>query len=462
MATYYVDPSQGTNGVGTVGDPFNTWPASATFTADGDVLLFRRGTMLTVTGIAVAEASSAWRFISRSNIRIGAYADTTTGADDPTQPKPVITASRPNGSSVSILFRLNNANTGLLVEDLEFRDCRFGTLFNCSQTSSFTWRRVECYDLLAADEAGTAGGDFIGVGGTNPLGTVTLEECVFDGCGNDAIWIQAAKIRVLRCTVSRTSVGTSNGDCLQISGSGTQDILVQDCHFDHSNVDQKQCFVQSGSATGVVTFERNTCVGHPTATVMVPVYVEAGGVIRQNTIYGSRVAIFATNTSVVVRDNLIIVNGNGQANQGFVQVGNSGQVYNNTIVNPYGAASDNRLAAIHDVLGGGDTTVKRNNYIFGFAQGIRHNPGGTETSNAFEDVTTPVTNRQTSATITPDASDLVVAGQLTDDYKLVPGGDLVGAGYHVGYARDINGRQRPNPPSIGAHDGAVFSAYEAP
>lgn len=133
-----------------------------------------------------------------------------------------------------------------------------------------------------------------------------------------------------------------------------------------------------------------------------------------------------------------------------------------TIVNPAGAATDNRLAAIHDVLGGADTTDKRGNYIRGFAQGIRHNPGGIESHNAFEDVTTPVTNRQTSATITPNAADIVGAQAVNSQYRPLPGSALLRAGSHVGYRRDLEGRQRQNPPSIGAYDGALFSAYRAP
>lgn len=463
MATYYVDPSAETNGSGTLGSPFNTWPASSTLTADGDSLLFRRGTTLTVTGIAVAESGSAWRFIARNNVRIGAYADTSTGADDPSQSKPVITASRPNGSGVSILFRLSNSFSGLVVEDIVFRDCRFGSIFNISQTSSVTWRRVECYDLLGVDESLTAGGDFFGVGGTAPLGTVTIEDCVFDRCGNDAVWISAANVIVRRCRITRASIATTNGDCLQIAGSNTQNVIVQDCYLDHSGIDQKQCFLQSGSTVGRVVFERNTCIGHPSATVHVAVYVEVAAQITRNRIFASRVAVFATHTDTVLLSNVIVVNGNGQANQGFVQVGNSGKVYGNTIVNPLGAATDNRLAAIHDVLGGSDTTDKRNNVIVGFAQGIRHNPGGIETNNAFFDVTTPVTNRQTSATITPDASDITGDdSMLTSTYRPLTSSPLLRAGDHVGYQRDFDGHQRPNPPSIGAFDGPLFVAYEAP
>lgn len=462
MTTYYVDPSAPVNGTGSLASPFNVWPASSTLTADGDEIRFRRGTTLTVTGVSVAESSSAWRYISRNNIRIGAYSDTATGADDPTQPKPTITASRPNGSAVSILLRLNNANTGLVVQDIVFRDCRFGNLFNCSQMSSVTWRRVECYDLLGVDESLTPGGDFFGVGGTAALDTVTLEDCVLDGCGNDAVWIQAAHIRIRRCTIRRPSLGTSNGDCIQVSGAGVQDVVVQDCTLDHSQVDSKQCFNQESSALGRVLFERNTCIGYSTANTHTLLYVDAPGEIRHNRLFASRSAIRAVNTGMIIHGNLIQVNGNGQANQGFLEIGNSAKAYNNTIVNPFGAASDNRRAAIHDVLGGSDTTVKRNNVIIGFAKGISHNPAGTETHNWFFDVTTPVVNRSTSATLTPHASDTVGDPILTSAYRPVASSPLLRAGSHVGYVRDIERRQRPNPPSIGAYDGAVFSRYRAP
>jgi hypothetical protein len=45
---------------------------------------------------------------------------------------------------------------------------------------------------------------------------------------------------------------------------------------------------------------------------------------------------------------------------------------------------------------------------------------------------------------------------LTDTYRPRAGSPLLGAGTHLGYTRDIEGKQRPNPPSIGAYDVATL------
>lgn len=45
---------------------------------------------------------------------------------------------------------------------------------------------------------------------------------------------------------------------------------------------------------------------------------------------------------------------------------------------------------------------------------------------------------------------------LTDNYKPTALSPLLGAGTHLGYTRDIERKQRPNPPSIGAYDYATL------
>lgn len=51
-----------------------------------------------------------------------------------------------------------------------------------------------------------------------------------------------------------------------------------------------------------------------------------------------------------------------------------------------------------------------------------------------------------------------VAGDplLSDGFRPMPASPLLGAGVHVTYRRDIEGKQRPNPPSIGAYDVATL------
>jgi hypothetical protein len=61
-------------------------------------------------------------------------------------------------------------------------------------------------------------------------------------------------------------------------------------------------------------------------------------------------------------------------------------------------------------------------------------------------------------TIVGGTTELGLSGAITSDpllssaYRPLPGSPLIGAGTHLGYVRDLDGKQRPNPPSIGAYD----------
>lgn len=65
-------------------------------------------------------------------------------------------------------------------------------------------------------------------------------------------------------------------------------------------------------------------------------------------------------------------------------------------------------------------------------------------------------NCYVTVTETPDvisSADLITADPtLTAAYRPRSGSPLIGAGTHLGYVRDLDGKQRPNPPSIGAYD----------
>jgi len=50
----------------------------------------------------------------------------------------------------------------------------------------------------------------------------------------------------------------------------------------------------------------------------------------------------------------------------------------------------------------------------------------------------------------------VIAPQLSDSFRPLPGSPLIGAGTHLGYRRDADGKQRQNPPAIGAYDLATL------
>jgi len=62
---------------------------------------------------------------------------------------------------------------------------------------------------------------------------------------------------------------------------------------------------------------------------------------------------------------------------------------------------------------------------------------------------TQVVGTGAAATVTADP-------RLTSDYKPTATSPLLAAGTHLGYRRDIEGKQRQNPPCIGAYDAATL------
>lgn len=78
----------------------------------------------------------------------------------------------------------------------------------------------------------------------------------------------------------------------------------------------------------------------------------------------------------------------------------------------------------------------------------------TESNNCFFGNSTPIIKNTTPQTI--NAASFTSDPLLTADYKPTPASPLLGAGTHLGYTRDAIGKQRPNPPAIGAYDVATM------
>lgn len=88
-----------------------------------------------------------------------------------------------------------------------------------------------------------------------------------------------------------------------------------------------------------------------------------------------------------------------------------------------------------------------NNGLYGL---IAATVGVTATNNAtFGNVSGATNNITNTNPVTADPL-------LTSNYAPTPSSPLLGAGTHLGYTRDINRKQRPNPPSLGAHDYATL------
>jgi hypothetical protein len=75
----------------------------------------------------------------------------------------------------------------------------------------------------------------------------------------------------------------------------------------------------------------------------------------------------------------------------------------------------------------------------------------------FKEATTSYANLAAfEAAHAPAADNTTADPLLTSTYRPKALSPLLGAGTHLGYTRDIEGKQRPNPPSIGAYDTATL------
>jgi len=96
--------------------------------------------------------------------------------------------------------------------------------------------------------------------------------------------------------------------------------------------------------------------------------------------------------------------------------------------------------------------VLKNNVFIGSVPFVYDNATGGWTGedyNAIWGMTASVNHTDGAHNITADPL-------LTSDYRPTPSSPLLGAGTHLGYTRDVERKQRPNPPSIGAYDVATL------
>lgn len=124
------------------------------------------------------------------------------------------------------------------------------------------------------------------------------------------------------------------------------------------------------------------------------------------------------------------------------------RVYNNTIAGRW----ERGVYIASGALPGASTYSGGNNLIDGrgasSAVGFRNDSGVAITS-AYDCVVGVASSAGANVTLTG----LLTTGPLLDvNHRPLPGSPLIGAGTHLGYRRDMDGKQRPNPPSIGAFD----------
>jgi len=430
VATLYIDPTAGVNGDGSIGSPFNTW-SGITWTA-GNEYLQKRGTTYAATVATGASGGPTTR------ITIGAY-----GEGDRPKIRPA------SGEGINITF----AHGDITVRDLDILTVT-GNGITARGGSATTTHRVYIYNCKI--KSGNAIGVDIRGRYDQVIGNYIYE------CGSDGVFAQSSDFLVSGNTIVDCDTLLTNGDGIQLSPLSSHDaftVVIRGCYIRHPSSSPKQAIVCQGNASGGLIIEGNVLSGGNQV-----IYTDMPGTrIRRNRISGGGVrAIGWSATSGVIESNVIEDSLRGiVADAGAPSINVRGNVFRGQSVAcmlTEGAASGITYTAsnnvykdaerVYDVLSGG-TITEATCWHDGVA------------STAKIGVTTYATLAELQGAGI-GASSSSGDAWIDDESRLRFGSPLIGAGTHGTYYRDINGRQRPNPPSIGAHDGAVFSAYEAP
>lgn len=508
MAIYYIDPSAGANGTGTVASPYNTW-VGVTLTAN-NTYRQKRGT--TYTGASVrpqSQTSSA-----ATPLTIEAYYN-PDGSDDDTKPLPVINHNGgTNGvgavfvdtcAYVVVRNICGTNSNGALGGGIVIRRSQNVTIQNCAGNNS------EHGICITQDQASA----------TSTTTDITIDSCVFSNNVSGGItfrWgaVSTAVIKRVRITNNRvygngTGKGTGAGAVsVPCGGITSYPVYKTDTNANYRNADiiisGNEVYNNNGYGINVEmasndqwtsTISDNNIYGNG-ASLDVDSHslwvgnsfgvVVDGNEIHNNFAYqnftsGSGVGIFIDYNGVsttggtdnIVRGNLIYEQFSGTTQ---VQVASSGiHVLNNQTTLVYGnvikgcrngitvgpSGTDGTDIYNNTIIGSTEfgvcvqastNTSVKNNIVSGATTGIFVATSGTtgaaETNNCVHNATVPKGNGTVSTvgTGTLDSSSFNIDPLLYPDFK--PRNARLFSAGTTKSGTDYNGNTLPASPSIGA------------
>lgn len=437
MASIYVDPSASTNGSGSEASPRNIWPTSI---GAGDVILLKRGTTLTVASQLTLGAGS--------NNEVRDY-----GSGD----MPIITSSAANFGQINV-----DRSGVTTFHNIWFKDCQGGSANGgVIVASPVAASRVANLAVYGCKFTGT-GYNAIRLNGTNTAtaaSTFVCKFCEFDDIGEDCVYGAALDFEFSNNTCTRISTRTETGDGVGFISADPTRVRVLNNYIDHSGKDVKQCIiVDTSTGAGDVLIEGNTLIGYgtpdDTADSHSVILVDCKATIRRNTIYSFGLAAGLEVADSTFTDNLVII-GNARTSAPVVALSASTtSVYGNTFVSLKTLEATQKIVTQAASFSG---CAVKNNLFVNVPIAIQSDTVGnnpTATNNAFWQVTTA--RRAQDGSTFSGGNDITADPLLAADYRPTALSPLLGAGTHLGYARDLSRKQRPNPPSIGAYDYATL------
>lgn len=493
MATYYIDPSSATNGVGSEADPYNVTPS---ITAS-NTYLFRGGADL-----------GAQITVAADNVTIGAYGSGK---------------AKINGASALNYGVYATSVSGLTVQDLEiYNVLKNGVLVENDVASStetdIKIRRVTVHDILPGGLTRTTepnirigSGIVVGSGPTTGLAVINgvlIENCEVYDVGAHGIDVRWRVLNVTRrnCRVYRTGkqIGshgiTSHPIATTITSGWTLDSGTIYSRARVSTNDVEQLLINTTDSQMLAKVGGTTPASGEWSVDATKIYVNIGGSVTGKSfllkrhLHGPFLDEGHRVHDVVDYDGaeghgIDTDDGSGPCTiRRCVSYNNEGSgfySYRGESVTRDGCLSyGNTKHGFHSLLI--DTPIDRGNTSHGNGlRGFQWDGGvdgeakncaavgnatlGTVTTGTGFNVGSAHTNF-TSATNavygnggstqvagTGAAASITVDPLLSATYRPKQGSPLLQAGTFISYAsRDVNGVQRPKPPSIGAYDAATL------
>jgi hypothetical protein len=426
MATYYIDPSSAINGAGTELSPFNTW--SAVTWGSGNSYLQKAGT----TYIGQIAPTVAAAGTATAKTILSTYGGTARAKIQGTNQYQGIRLVQ-NTHHVTIenfeIYGVDKTNagtgtTGIFIGSGDTLNCNNVKISNCFVYSMTPVVGYDCNGIK-----------FFG-------NNIEILNCIIDLIPTDGIWGYGLAPHIHHNRISRCDLDNRDaGDAIQLTYA-CDGAHIHHNILDRANSPSKQVLIISSASAGYgAIIEYNTMIGHPFVSIQTScVYSDQPGtIVRKNLLVGCYRAIYfdTTATNCVADSNICVNNTIG------IQTANATlacSFVNNTIISStlYGAyLSDN-------------TAIVKNNLFYNCAKGLAIKSTGTNNYNAYFGNTIDFESISGGAVI--GVNKVSTDPQLSSFYYPATNSPLHEAGTFLFYSSDFSGKQRNNPPSIGAYE----------
>lgn len=424
MAIVYINPEAATNGSGaSLVDPMNTWPTTG-WVAGNEYLQL---------GGTAFSGSIAPNVSGNSSARITVGSCDSSGAKILDGSNKAVVSAGVDQDAIDL-----GRSGSRSYFDIIGLDLRGGTgtsrsaIYGLGATE--TTVRSNTVRLCAMTAQAGAGVNARGDGWT-------ISDCAIVNCQIDGVLLLGMNLLIERNTISGNDTGLTNGDGIQISTAASVGYsVIRRNNISHPLPSPKQGIICTG-ASGTMLVEGNVIVGGGQSAIAMQV---PGGVVRSNIITGCTNGISVLSAGVSVLGNLV---SGGESGVIFtVDAATGALIYGNTF-------ADLSANGVYNVTAAPLATwTAKNNAIVSALRGIYAANGAitVQSSNAFWQCGTNLSGAASGG------GDITADPLLSTGYRPMPGSPLIGAGTHISYARDVEGKQRPNPPSIGAYDVATL------